>query len=163
VIPIAESRALDQGEATLISLEIYDDGSILNFFAVSRQEDRPKPMTTEETIALASMAREIIDSGDKQRLAEFVRDRGTTSFSEFFGNRFAVRIQDDLGTGYSPPLWGRAGGGEVWRGSFSYTPTVPPEASHLRLSLMAGNTQLSAPPITIALKDSGVSAASPPS
>jgi hypothetical protein len=135
VVPLAKSVPVGPGVATLVALEVYEDGSILTFVAVPNEENRPKPPTAEERLQQAASLRELAQSDDKTAILRFIEEQDGHPFREYFHRRFMVRIQDDVGTAYSPPMWGRAGGSETWRGSFSYTPAIPDAAGQVRFVL----------------------------
>jgi hypothetical protein len=118
VIPIIHAFNLGGARITVVSLEKYDDGSILRARARNLRPPSPPERSVFERLRAATDEGRAEEAG--RLLAEIQGE-----FSRFFMNTFVLKVGDNLGTAYesSPP--GGRGGAELWEGDFYITPPIP--------------------------------------
>jgi hypothetical protein len=131
VLPIVQSFTVENGELTVVSLDLYDDGSILNYFIVGNEEmQRQQAEHNAEMQRLARLA-------DREAMRRYVQ----ANLPGRFGPNVYVRMEDDLGTAYAG-LNRSANGSEIrWEANYGFTPVVPLEATCLRIMVFEGDWQ----------------------
>ena len=128
VLPIAASCATEEGELTATSLELYEDGVILNYFLVGNEEVRRRQ--AEANAEMQRLAR----SGDRAATRRYVE----THLPILDGRDIYLRLEDDLGTAYHGLRRSGGSDNDRWETSYGFTPAVPHEASQLRILVFEG-------------------------
>ena len=131
VVPIVQSCEIEGGSVTLVALEIYEDGSILRYFAVRSQPPQ------ERSQVIAKNVQRLADEGRGDELRAYLEQhlRGSPSH---FGEGVGVRLEDDAGTQYASMPRGAGGGDDRWDASLSFTPRIPAKAKQLKLIVLEG-------------------------
>jgi hypothetical protein len=131
VLPIAESCTITEGELTLTSLELYDDGSILNYFIIGNDEVLRRRTENEPEMQRLSRL------NDRDAMRRYVE----ANLPVFIGRSVYLRMQDDLGSTYDGLSPSASGGENRWETSYGFTPAVPLEAKRLRVQVFEGDWQ----------------------
>lgn len=126
VVPIAQSCAVEGGELTVASIELYEDGCILHCHVIPSDDAPPRFEPGQGQGYRVSTARM---EGPGLRNAPVPLPRSPALPDD----RFRLRLEDDAGTRYAGGA--RAGGGNNlrWETSYGFTPAVPDAATALRL------------------------------
>jgi hypothetical protein len=103
VIPIAQTVPWGDQVVTFLSLEIYADGSILQYSTLRNWEPGIRSHSQTEVLA-------------------YLHESNPP-----------FRLEDDQGTKYHVLQFGGGGGGAIWRGSRRIMPAIPDTATLLRL------------------------------
>lgn len=131
VLPIVRSCQVEGGSVTLVSLELYEDGSILRYYAV------PAQPLQERSLAVVRDIQRLAQEGRAEELRAYVEQR-MLGMPREFGQDIGVRMEDDAGTQYESMPRGGGGGDYRWEASIGFTPRVPAEAKRLTLTLLEG-------------------------
>jgi hypothetical protein len=100
-------------------LEIFEDGAVIRYQFVGAPEDREASENLFKTADKSAIAREM------ERRAGWFR-------------RYAqqdIVLSDDLGTEYRVQPRGASGGTLKWESGFTISPSIPPDACQLRLTV----------------------------
>src|SRR4051794_35594163 len=125
VIALAKTLELVYGTVTLLSLEIYDDGSIL------RLRVRVKNPRTPDLARLRELrARQ----ADNVSLTE-AEQKELRLLHEPEDNYIQFRAEDDLGTDYFCMTGAGNGSGDRWQRELIITPGIPQDAKVLRVQV----------------------------
>ena len=128
VVPIAESRTITEGDLTLTSLDLFEDGSILNYFMVGNEE-----VIRRQAEHHAEIQR-LVGLNDRDALRRYAE----STLSVRMGMNVHMRLEDDLATGYQGLARGGGGSENRWESSYGFTPAVPAEATRLRILVFEG-------------------------
>ena len=131
VLPIAESRPITDGDITLVSLEMYEDGSILSYFVVGNEDVRRSQV--EHNSEMARLAR----SNEREALRRHVEANPMARL----GRNLYIRIEDELGSSYFGLPRGSSGDTSRMEASYGFTPAVPAETTQLRVFVYEGDYQ----------------------
>ena len=131
VLALALSCPVEGGSVTLVSLELYDDGSILRYFAVASRSMR------ERSQAIARDLQRLAREGREEELRAYVEQR-LRGMPHHFGDNLGLRLEDDAGTQYASMPRGASESDDRWDASVGFTPRVPAKARQLRLTVLEG-------------------------
>ena len=138
VLPIAESCAITEGELTITSIELYEDGSIVRSFVVASDARR------QEADALNEQVARLMEQGKLDELEAFLREHNSAPADDWPtlpGQNIYLRLEDDLGTIYGSMPRGGGGGEDHFETSYGFTPAIAPTATLLRIHLFEGEVQ----------------------
>jgi hypothetical protein len=129
VLPIAQTASIDKGRLTLISLELYEDGSLIRFHCLVT--GKPGWGRHGETAVLRTAT---VQGG---------AEGGTPEDSAPWNGLweplpFSLQIEDDAGTKYAAIPRGWSAQGQIARGEIGFTPPPPDTARTLRITVQGG-------------------------
>ena len=133
VIPLAQSCRLSEGLLTLLSLETYDDGSILNYFVLADEVAR---YNKDRKAGLGKLPpsqkgfRKALRKATEDELALYIRD-----ITGLPGSHLRFDVEDDQGTTYGCMPRGSHGDDATVRGAVGITPPVPTGATRITIKV----------------------------
>jgi hypothetical protein len=132
VLPIAQTASIDKGRLTLISLEIYEDGSLIRFHCLVTET--PAWSRHGETAVLRTA------TGVPSRAEEDTRPPEDSApwNGVWEPLPFSLQIEDDTGTKYATIPRGWSAEKRIARGEIGFTPPPPDTARTLRITVQGG-------------------------
>jgi hypothetical protein len=136
VVSVVQSCAIENGDLTIASMELYEDGCLLRCHLIPNEDTPP---AFEPGQGQWYWSRTVTGSPDRSG-----PERGPARAAGRFpqgpvlpDDRFRLRLEDDAGTSYAGMSRGGGGDSVRWETTYGFVPAVPDAATTLRVSVHA--------------------------